>query len=80
MLIFFTAILILGLLLGNSYSSSLASVLTIPQWVFFAQKFQLIIIELRYGKAIDTVEELAASKMKWGEIYENLSHFLIVTF
>ncbi|XP_070496610.1 probable glutamate receptor [Chironomus tepperi] len=54
MLIFFTTVLILGLLLGNSYSSSLASVLTIPQ----------------YKKAIDTVEELAASGMEWGSTHD----------
>ncbi|KAL7044659.1 hypothetical protein ACKWTF_002017 [Chironomus riparius] len=54
MLIFFTTVLILGLLLGNSYSSSLSSVLTIPQ----------------YKKAIDTVEELAASGMEWGSTHD----------
>ncbi|KAG5676528.1 hypothetical protein PVAND_006356 [Polypedilum vanderplanki] len=54
MFIFFMTVLILGLLLGNSYSSSLASVLTIPQ----------------YEKAIDTVEELAASGMEWGSTHD----------
>lgn len=51
---FLVCVLIVGLMIGNSYSSALASVLTIP----------------RFEKAIDTVEELAASGTEWGSTHD----------
>ncbi|CRK93972.1 CLUMA_CG007498, isoform A [Clunio marinus] len=53
-MIFIAAVLIVGLLIGNSYSSAMASVLTIPH----------------YEKGIDTVEELADSDTEWGSTHD----------
>uniref|UniRef100_A0A182N544 Ionotropic glutamate receptor C-terminal domain-containing protein n=1 Tax=Anopheles dirus TaxID=7168 RepID=A0A182N544_9DIPT len=48
------SLLIVGLMVGNAYSGGLASVMTVP----------------RFGKSIDTVQELAERNLRWGSTHD----------